>query len=707
MTNHTTKAPVSSPSAIFESHVFNTRAQELYLPKKIIHHLQAVQSGRAHFDIHYADEIAKALHNWASKHGATHYTHWFQPLTGGTGEKHDAFFTKYTPNGLIEELKGKDLLSAEPDASSLPSGGLRTTHQARGYTTWDTLTPPFLKQTPSGLTLCIPSLFYSWKSEALDFKIPLLRSEQKLEKTALRLLSFCNQKASSVYSTLGAEQEYFLIDKDIFLHRPDLILCGRTIFGAKPAKGQELEDHYLAPIPSHIIDFIRDFEEQALRLGIPLKTRHNEVAPSQYEAAPLFEKASIASDHNLMLMDLMRTTADAHNLACLLHEKPFAPFNGSGKHNNWSLATDSGQNLLTPDLNSLPFLTLLTAIISGIHEYAPILRASIASAGNDHRLGGAEAPPTILSIFLGIPLETAITDIAQGKTPAQILKRPIELNLRHLNPEPVDSADRNRTSFFAFTGNKFEFRAVGSSANCAWPITVINAIVADRLTTILDELESAIKDHKTLTDEQRLHRALPILQKHLLPSLAILFSGNGYSKEWTDEANARDLPNIAKSFHTFEHLHSKKAQRLFDDILSVHELESRVEIFYERYAKQMNIETNLAIELFHTLILPAVQKDLHTKATTIQKLAQAGVHSQHQTNILIHISQLLDQAIQSCIEIETYQKQTQGLGWQAKGRVFCDLLAPAMIPFRQTIDELETLTDAALWPLPKYRELLF
>lgn len=690
-------------SGTFQSRVFDQKIQELVLPKKTMEHLEAVRAGKVRFDLREADAVAEGLKNWATKSGATHYTHWFQPLTHTSAEKHDSFLSWGEKGVAIDRLRGKELLVGEPDASSFPSSGLRATHQARGYTAWDPASFPFLWESAEGLTLCIPAVFYSWKGEALDHKIPLLRSEQKIRAAVTRLLSFCQVEAGAgqVFSTLGPEQEYFLIDRGLYSLRPDLVLAGRTVFGARPPKGQELEDHYFGALKDRIMAYLREVEEAAARLGIPLKTRHNEVAPAQHEIAPLFEKSVFASDHNLLLMELMRATAAKHNLACLFHEKPFAMVNGSGKHCNWSLGTDTGLNLLDPKEDSLLFLTLLTAILRAVHEHAGLLRASIASAGNDHRLGGSEAPPTILSVFLGDALETLVRNIAQDKPCDPASPCQIDLGLHQLPLHDADLSDRNRTSFFAFTGNKFEFRAVGASANCAFPIAIINAIVADSLELILDELDP-VRQSQNLFEA-----ALPTLRKHLKHSLPVLFSGNNYSKEWQAEAEERGLPNIRYSFHAFEEFAEKKSIRALEDIFTERELESRLEILHEQYAKTMNIEASLMMELFQTQILPAAQRDLGERAASLQNAHQLGIQSDAQLKEVQCLSTLIDQAIFASQELSQIFAQTEGLGWEAKGKVFCELAAPKMREFRAKVDALETRVDDTLWPLPKYREMLF
>lgn len=670
-------------SAQFGSRVFH-RGLIQELPKHVAQNWLDVLDGKAKFDPNHADAVAETLKNWAMQHGASHFTHWFQPLTNASAEKHDSFLS-WGPHGtVIEKFRGKELLRGEPDASSFPSGGLRVTHEARGYTAWDPTVFPFLWEGGDGLTLCIPSVFFSWKGSPLDHRIPLLRSEEKLNTAVLKLLHLCGQAAGRAFSTLGAEQEYFVIDRSLFLLRPDLLLSGRTVFGAKPPKGQELEDHYFGSVKDRVMAFMREFEEAALRLGVPVKTRHNEVAPAQHEVAPLFERASLAIDHNVLLMELMRGIALKHDLACLLHEKPFMGINGSGKHNNWSIATDLGENLLDPQENSLVFLTLLTAVLRAVHEHAGLLRASIASAGNDHRLGGSEAPPTILSVYLGEALEKLVEGILQGKK-GEITLRSIDLGLMAIPRHEADPSDRNRTSFFAFTGNKFEFRAVGASAQCALPICVINAIVADSLQLILDELASAVGD-RSLNGEALFEAALPVLRKHLKSAQKVLFSGNNYSMEWEREAAERGLPNIRKSFHALAQFIEKKSVRVFEGILTEDELHSRYEIWVEQYVKTMQIETNLMIEMFQTQVLPAAQKDM----------IQRGLQEP-----------LIVQAIKAAGELKKLHSQTGDLGWEAKGKVYCELIVPKMAELRSFVDQLEMVVDNALWPLPKYRELLF
>jgi glutamine synthetase len=688
---------------VFKERVFDAGVQELYLPKKIVQHLEECRAGKTRFDTSYADAIAEGLKNWALKNGANAYTHWFQPLTHLTAEKHDSFLAWGPEDRAVDRFRGKELLFGEPDASSFPSGGLRATHEARGYTAWDPASLPFIWESAEGLILCIPSVFYSWKGDALDHKIPLLRSDQKIQAAAMRLLALCKIKAGAVFSTLGAEQEYFLIERSLYALRPDLVLAGRTVFGANPPKGQELEDHYFGALKDRVMAFMLDFEEAALKLGIPVKTRHNEVAPAQYETAPLFEKASIAADHNLALMEVMRQSAAKHDLACLFHEKPFAGINGSGKHNNWSLATDTGVNLLDPKESSLLFVTLLTSILRAVHEHAGLVRASIATAGNDHRLGVSEAPPSIFSVSLGEVLQKIIQEIIQEKPSSLHTAQKIDIGLEHFPAHDPDSSDRNRTSFFAFTGNKFEFRAVGASASCALPISILNAIVADSLELILDEIEGALKDRKECT----LEIALPVLRKHLIAASPAFFEGNAYSSEWHGEAEKRGLLNIRRSFHSYDQFLKPKSIRVLDGVMSEKEIACRFKVFVEQYAKTMSIESNLMIEIFQTQILPAVQQDLHRRFAMLQAGASVGIPSSSQKKLAEKVSATLDEAMVIADEIALLKQQVSDLGWEAKAKVFCELIAPKMEEMRKKVDALEGLVEDDLWPLPKYREMLF
>jgi glutamine synthetase len=671
------------PSVQFGKRVFHRNLiQEL--PKNAAQNWLDVLDGKAKLDPIFADIIAEKLKDWAVQNGATHFTHWFQALVHGSAEKHNSFLSWGEGGTAIERFRGKELLRGEFDASSFPSGGLRTAHEARGLTAWDPTVFPFLWEGGDGLTLCIPAVFFSWKGSPLDHRIPLLRSEEKLNAAVLRLLRICGTPAERAFSTIGLEQEYFVIDRSLFLLRPDLLLAGRTVFGAKPPKGQELEDHYLGSVKDRVLAYMREFEEAALYLGIPVKTRHNEVAPAQHEVAFLFERASLAVDHNVLLMELMRGIAQKHHLACLLHEKPFMGINGSGKHINWTISTNLGENLLDPKSNNLVFLTLLIAILRAIHEHACLLRGCVASAGNDHRLEASEAPPSILSVYLGDALEGLLERIQLGKN-GEITLKSIDLGLMAIPRHEVDCSDRSRTSFFSFNGDKFEFRAAGASAQCSFPITVMNAIVADSLQLILDEWESVICD-RTVSGEALFEGALPVLQRTLKASQKVIFSGNNYSLEWESEAEKRGLTNFRKSFHAFAQFTDKKSVRVLEGILTEEDLRSRYEICIEQYVKTLQVEMNLMVEIFQTQILPAAQKDM----------IQRGLSEP-----------LIDQAIQTAAELKKLHSQIGDLGWEAKGRVVCELIVPKMAELRACVDQLEMVVDNTLWPLPKYRELLF
>ena len=695
----------SKSSLPFGERVFGRHQIEQYLPKKAAANWLAAMDGEGAIDPEHLDRFADVLKDWALRHRATHFTHWFQPLRSGCGEKHETFLSwKGAHWSAIETLSGSELFRGETDASSFPSGGLRATSSARGYTIWDPRTPPFLWEDAEGLTLCLPALFLSWKGHALDYKIPLQRSEQKIAAAVLRLLKIAKISARRVVSTLGPEQEYFAIDRDLYNLRPDLLLSGRTVYGARPPKDQELEDHYFATIDPRILAFMRDFEESALLLGIPVKTCHNEVAPAQHELTPLFEMAGMATDHNLMLMELMRQTAKRHDLACLLHEKPFAKVNGSGKHCNWSLMTDSGLNLLEPKGSEIVFLVLLAAILRAVHEHAVLLRSSIGSATNDCRLGGSEAPPSILSVYLGEELEQVVEKIIHHHEITPAARRSIDLSLSQIPPIPSAASDRNRTSFFTFTGNKFEFRAVGSSQHVGWPMTVLHCIVADSLHLILDEMEDALGGHEK---QDLLTAVWPVLRKHFKAAENVLYSGNNYSLDWKEEAARRGLPNIPKSFHSFSILRDAKTERVFHGVLSPDELESRLEVFYEQYAKQMNIDCNLMIELFRTQILPAALQHQSQWAKSILRALDLKIPLDAQRKHLEIFSGEINDAIQAVDELEQIKKQTQGLGWEALAKVFCELELPRMEKARLAVDLLEGSVDDALWPLPKYRELLF
>ena len=683
---------------IYGQYVFHEVAQRQYLAGPIFKKLRRTIEGHEPFDPAIVDAVAHGVKEWAMAQGATHYTHWFVPMTGSTAEKHDSFLNPIGDGQTIAEFSGKNLLQGEPDASSFPSGGIRATFEARGYTAWDVTSPIFLQVEPNGVTLTIPTAFVSFTGEALDHKIPLLRSQEALGQQALRVLRwFGNSTVSRVFTNIGPEQEYFLVDRRLAEQRPDLVLTGRTLFGAPSAKGQELEDQYFGSIRERILAFMMDLDRELWRLGIPAKTRHNEVAPGQFEMAPVFEPTSVGSDHNMMVMGLMRRIARQHDLAFLIHEKPFAGINGSGKHNNWSMATDEGENLLDPGNDphaNAQFLAFLVAIIRAVNVHADLIRASIADAGQDHRLGANEAPPAIMSIFLGSQLEDVVEQLGRGAASTSKKGGSMQLGVTSLPELSKDATDRNRTSPFAFTGNKFEFRAVGSSAPIYWPQTVLNTAVADSLAQLADELESLdAGDFGGLTS---------ILSKVVGGNKQVLFEGNGYSEEWHAEAAKRGLPNNRTTVDALPALTTDKAKALFArfEVLSERELASRVDINWERYVKVQNIEANCALDMARTMILPATARYLGV-------LGAAG-GSRGIASVSEHVSGLADDLVDAIAALAEAQHHAHEAGsLEVEARVFVDKVIPAQETLRTVVDELETLVDDELWPLPKYRELLF
>jgi glutamine synthetase len=683
---------------IYGQYVFHEVAQRQYLAKPIYKKLRRTIEGHEPFDPAIVDAVAHGVKEWAMAQGATHYTHWFVPMTGSTAEKHDSFLNPIGDGRTVAEFSGKNLLQGEPDASSFPSGGIRATFEARGYTAWDVTSPIFLQVEPNGVTLTIPTGFVSFTGEALDHKIPLLRSQEALGAQALRILRwFGNETATRVFTNIGPEQEYFLVDRRLAEQRPDLVLTGRTLFGAAPAKGQELEDQYFGSIRERILAYMMDLDRELWRLGIPAKTRHNEVAPGQFEMAPVFEATSVGSDHNMLVMSLMRRIARQHDLMFLIHEKPFAGINGSGKHNNWSMATDEGENLLDPGNDphaNAQFLAFLVAVIRAVNVHADILRASIADAGQDHRLGANEAPPAIMSIFLGSQLEDVVEQLGKGAASTSKKGGSMQLGVTSLPELPKDATDRNRTSPFAFTGNKFEFRAVGSSAPIYWPQTVLNTAVADSLAELADALETLdAGDFKGLTG---------VLSDIVKGNKQVLFEGNGYSEEWHAEAAKRGLPNNRTTVDALPVLTSDRAKGVFAKfgVLSERELASRVDIFWERYVKVQNIEANCALDIARTMVLPATARYLGILAT-------AG-GSRGITSIAEHVAGLADTLVDAIAALETAQHHAHEAGSiEAEARAFVDDVIPAQEALRVVVDELETVIDDELWPLPKYRELLF
>lgn len=702
-------------TAIFGENVFTLKTAREYLSDEAYKSLVASVKGGKRIDRSMANQISSGIRQWAEAKGVTHYTHWFQPLTGTTAEKHDSFFTLKSDGTAIEEFDGGALIQQEPDASSFPSGGLRATFEARGYTAWDPSSPAFILETGSGKTLCIPTIFVSYTGELLDYKGPLLKSLESLNKNAVEVCNYFDKNVTRVTATLGWEQEYFVVDEALFNARPDLVLSGRTVFGHSPAKGQQLEDHYFGSIPERVYAFMRDFETESYKLGIPLRTRHNEVAPAQFECAPIFEEVSIAVDHNSLLMDVMDRVARRHNLRVLMHEKPFAGINGSGKHNNWSMATDTGVNLLAPGKTpktNLMFLTFFVNVIRAVDVYADLLRASIASAGNDHRLGANEAPPAIISVFVGKYLsevleavEKRVTDKFDEQDEA-ILK----LDLHKSIPELLlDNTDRNRTSPFAFTGNKFEFRAVGSSANCANAMTVLNSIMAETLSRFKKEVDALIEkgDKKEIA-------IMHVLQQYISESKKVLFEGDGYSEAWAQEAERRGLPNVKTTPLALDAMVTKKAKELFEStgVYNHAELEARHEIELEKYIKKVQIEGRIMGELCTSHILPGAIKYQNILINNIKGLKEIGVDKSAYDNqlqilekISLHINKVSD-LVEHMIEARKKANNTQGT--RAMAIAYCDEVKGKYFDdIRYHVDKLELLVDDASWYLPKYRELLF
>ena len=685
---------------IYGQYVFHEDAQRQYLAKPIFERLRRTIDGLEPFDPIIADAVAHGVKEWAMAQGATHYTHWFVPMTGSTAEKHDSFLSPTGDGRTVAEFSGRNLLQGEPDASSFPSGGIRATFEARGYTAWDVTSPIFLQVEANGVTLTIPTAYVSFTGEALDHKIPLLRSQEALGAQALRVLRwFGNSTTSRVSTYIGPEQEYFLVDRRLAEQRPDLVLTGRTLFGAPSPKGQELEDQYFGPIRERILAFMMDLDRELWRLGIPAKTRHNEVAPGQFEMAPVYEATSVGSDHNMIVMSTMRRLAPQHGLMFLIHEKPFAGINGSGKHNNWSMGTNDGENLLDPGNDphaNAQFLAFLLAVIRGVNVHADLLRASIADAGQDHRLGANEAPPAIMSIFLGSQLEDVIAQLEQGAASNSKKGGTVALGVTSLPELPKDATDRNRTSPFAFTGNKFEFRAVGSSAPIYWPQTVLNTAVADSLKQLADEL-----DKLTPGDFEGLTRILSGIAR---ANKQVLFEGNGYSEEWHQEAARRGLPNNRTTVDALPSLTTDKAKALFSGfgVLSERELNARVGIYWERYVKVGSIEASCALDIAKTMILPAAARYLGELA------GGASSGSRGIASVAEKVASLADGLVDGIHALEHALHEAHDAGSvEAEARVYVDVVIPAQNALREVADELETLVADELWPLPKYRELLF
>ncbi len=702
-------------TGIFNENVFTLSAARQYLTDDAYKSLLASTRGGKKIDRSMGNQIANGLRAWAESKGVTHFTHWFQPLTGLSAEKHDSFFTLKGDGTPIEEFEGAALIQQEPDASSFPNGGLRATFEARGYTAWDPSSPAFIMEIGDGKTLCIPTIFVSYTGESLDTKTPLLKTLVALDKAAVDVCQYFDKNVSKVTATLGWEQEYFVVDAGLANARPDILLSGRTVFGHAPAKGQQLDDHYFGAIPERIYAFMLDFEKESYKLGIPIRTRHNEVAPSQFECAPIFEETNLAVDHNTLLMDIMLRVARRHNLMVLLHEKPFAGINGSGKHNNWSLSTDTGVNLLAPGKTpktNLMFLTFFVNTIKAVHDYADLIRASIATAGNDHRLGANEAPPAIISIFIGKFLTDLLAQVEKrvgdkfDEQDEAILKLDIHKSIPELM---LDNTDRNRTSPFAFTGNKFEFRAVGSSANCAVPMTTLNAVMAETLKNFKVEVDTLIEK-----GEKKEVAILHIIQKYIVDSKAVLFEGDGYSEEWANEAEKRGLQNVKTTPLALDAYVTEKAKALFatNNIYTHEELEARHEIMLEEYVKKVQIEARVMGDLASTYILPAAVKYQNVLLQNINGLKDAGIEAAGYANQLAivkiisnHITIISDkteamiQARKKANDLTDIREKAIAYCEEVKGKFFDDI--------RYHVDKLELMVDDSFWTLPKYREILF
>ncbi len=700
-------------SELFGKNVFHLEVMREYLPSDAYKSMnEAIQNG-TRLDRKMADQVASAMKDWAITKGATHYTHWFQPLTGATAEKHDAFFKPVGPGRAIERFDGDLLVQQEPDASSFPNGGIRNTFEARGYTAWDPSSPAFV----IGKTLCIPTIFISYTGESLDYKMPLLKALHAVDQAAVEVCQYFDKNVTKVNATLGWEQEYFLVDQALFNARPDLMMTGRALFGHAAAKGQQLEDHYFGSIPERVTAFMREFEMEAIALGIPVTTRHNEVAPNQFECAPIFEECNLANDHNLLLMDLMEKIARKHDFRVLLHEKPFAGVNGSGKHNNWSLSTDTGVNLLAPGKNpksNLQFLTFFVNTIYAIYENADLLRACIASAGNDHRLGANEAPPAIISTFIGSQLSNLLDEIEKNVKAGKMTpedKTELKLNIGKIPQIMLDNTDRNRTSPFAFTGNKFEFRAVGSSANCSSAMIVLNTMMAQQLKNFKAQVDARIEKGES-KDEAILHQ----LQKMIKESKKIRFEGNGYGDEWVKEAEKRGLNNFKDTPRALEAWGDKKFVKLFNDlnVLTPRELEARQEIEYENYVLKLQIEARIMGDLTQNHIIPAVIEYQNKLIKNISGLVDvygdkegkkaAAAQIDLLSRISIHLNKMKDAAD---VMLKERKVANQLENAHKKAYAYCDKVKIHFDEIRYHADKLELLIDDELWPLPKFREMLF
>ncbi len=707
----TTSLPAERVDSIFGSDVFSRNVMRQRLPKEVYRSLIRTIDRGEPLDPAVADVVAASMKDWAIENGASHYTHWFQPLTGLTAEKHDSLASPDGAGGVVFNFFGSELVQGEPDASSFPSGGIRATFEARGYTAWDATSPAFLMRGDNNVTLCIPTAFVSWTGEALDTKIPLLRSVEALSQQALRILKIfgTDEGVSRVHTTVGSEQEYFLVDRDLYFKRPDLLITERTLFGAKPPKGQQLEDHYFGTIPPRVLAFMAEAEQELYRLGVPVKTRHNEVAPGQYEIAPLFEPSHIASDHQMIIMETLKRVAPRYGLQALLHEKPFAGVNGSGKHNNWSMSTDTGVNLLDPrdeTHTNMQFLVFLVATIRAVDIHADLLRASIASAANDHRLGANEAPPAIISVFLGEMLSDILEQVEKGAPKRTIRGGILDLGAKTLPQLPRHSGDRNRTSPFAFTGNKFEFRAVGSSASIAWPNTVLNTIVAESLDYVASELERAVGARPSPARLQL--GVITVLKKLIKQHKRAIFDGDNYSEEWHAEAERRGLPNLRDSVQAFNVLKAKKNLDLFRKygVLGKAEYESRIHIAVEKFVKQLTIEAETMVSMARGWIFPAALEHQRRMAEAVAATKAAGVDAGDTVSALREFVELVDEFRRRIADVERLSAHHESEPLKHAAQMSREL-KPAMAKLREAGDTIESLVAADLWPMPSYRDLLF
>ena len=701
------KSKVVNIEEIFGSKVFTRATMRERLTKNVYMEVTKIMDQGGELPPAMADVVAKAMKDWAVENGATHYTHWFQPLTGITAEKHDSFVTHPDENGkMLMAFSGKELIKGEPDASSFPSGGLRATFEARGYTAWDITSPAFLKEDATGVILCIPTAFCSYKGEALDKKTPLLRSMEALSQQALRIVRlFGNTEATKVVASVGPEQEYFLVDREKYLKRPDLIFAGRTLFGAPAPKGQELEDHYFGTIRERIGAYMKDLNLELWKLGVTAKTQHNEVAPAQHELAPIYETANIAVDHNQLVMETMKKVAGRHGMTCLLHEKPFAGVNGSGKHNNWSIGTDNGVNLLDPGdtpNDNIQFLLVLSCIIKAVDTHADLLRQSASDVGNDHRLGANEAPPAIISVFLGEQLEDVVKQLVETGEAAHVLQGGrLDTGVSTLPDFEKDATDRNRTSPFAFTGNKFEFRMVGSADSIGSPNTTLNAIVAEAFCEAADILEKADDFDLAVHD---------LIKEYLTRHQRIIFNGNGYSDEWVAEAERRGLPNIKSMIEAVDTLTTEKAVKLYEKfgIFTKAELESRKEVLYETYIKTINIEALTMIEMASKQIVPAVIRYSKSLADTVLAVKETGADASVQAQLLGEVSRKLSDMKSALSGLEEAVSRAGEIGdVREKAFFYKDVVKEAMTGLRKPADELEMLVDKKVWPIPTYGDLIF